>query len=420
MQYLKKIKREIDTYVRICEDVLQDIEYASSDSNALLYNIDFCILYPYLWKTQPESIPPYKPYGSRIFETLTFINKAKPGFKLVFTGPSFWELLDSIAHQIKYLKGLGYKAISSHKKIMSIIDQKKDIDCLESQFLKAGVAKQELNCFRAVDFREEVRKPIQVAYDLIGPESILQGLGDYVKYNQNFNLKFQNIYQKVFDDMFSRRSKATSDTRDREARKFHYGVDSANITSLHAVNYSNDDVRLCYVSDPDLINTWCPDFGRNPLTPYYWISSILLKKDNYVGSERAFFEAMITSAQKIDYELKELSSISSIPGYLTKLMVEFYQIFVLPLRKAKNSIFCNEEGNGNKVLGTEKDGAFQDLIKAPKKFKERFYQAAEGISTEAKKLFEKHEYFLEDELVQLTDFKSSPILEEIKETLGVR
>ena len=412
---LKKIKDDIGTYIHVCQHIIEDIEYTASNSNTLLYNLDFCILYPYLWKTQPKSIPRYKPYGSRIFEILTFINEVKPNFKLVFTGPSFWELLDSITHQIKYLKGLGYRAVNSHQKIMNLIDKRiteLNTSSLESQLLTAGVAKQELSCLQAVDFSVEVSKPIQTSYNLIGDDSVLQGLGDYVKYNQNFNRNFQNIYQKIFEDMYSKRTKSMSETRDVEDRRFHYGVDSANITSLHAINYYNTDVRLCYISDPPLINNWCPQYGRNPLVPYYWISSMLLKKDNYVSSEKKFFESMLASAQKIKYDFDELASIEDMPGYLTKSIVEFYHTYALPLKNIHGQ-------NENNFKVNERDGEFQDFINDPKKFKERFYLAAEQITVEAKKLLEEHSYFLEDELVQLTDFKSSPVLAEIKETLRI-
>jgi hypothetical protein len=415
---ISQLKTEIDTYCAIAGSIITDIEYARQYPNGLILNIDFEILYPFLWPRQPKSVPPYKPYGRRIFEKLLEINRAKPGFKLAFTGPSFLELLDSVVHQVDMWRAEGYVSRSNYKRIARIVEKEKEDRCLDdirSQLIKAGVAEAKLDVLLEEHYDAVVREPIRKVRDLLGTDSVLQGLGDLIKGNAEFERAFKNAYNVMFEDMFQRRSAGElrgQRPRPEEDRRFHYAIDAANIAGSIVANAKLSEKRVYFVSNSTLVQEYCRESGRSYYTPYYWIAACLLRQVQYVHDEMDYFKSMLATAAEIRRGLMKVENEADIPGYLRETINEFYEKYPIRLK-------LRTAAKRSEAAVTDASEKFRELLGDQKRYERRFREAADELASEGRDLWNKGIEFMEEELLVLTDISESIVVKRIKETLSI-
>ena len=199
---VNELRKTVQTLIDVFSYMLDDIEKGNEGS--IYYNIDFSILFSYIWPNSTAPIPDYMPSGKRIFEMLSKLDQVDVNFKLVFTGASFWELLDAINHQNNYFKTLR----QSQKSIPDIDDLSKEISRSADSFASAGrmliengVALRQLEMLSEKGFEKQVIQPLDKVKKLFTDGKILMGLGNTnitttKEYELKFNLNF-NSYSFV-------------------------------------------------------------------------------------------------------------------------------------------------------------------------------------------------------------------------------
>lgn len=402
---LQTFQTEFDTFISVIQNLLADKAYGKH--NRLLYNVDFALLFPYLWGSSPPSVPPFKPYGRRIFETLAEASTLHPDFQLVFTGPSFWELLDSIYHQVKHFERMEYSAQSQYESLR----EKADPNDWKSTLIKSGMAAEELEIMCKDGYTESVRAPIQRATDLISTQALLKGLGDFISEQKEIRALYAEAFKEVWQRMSHDRS--PSDTRSAADAAFHYKVDSANIVASAAINANNKDVKLLFTTEANLRNRYCREDGRNPLVPVYWVGGMLLRRGGYIDSEESFFRSMLDKANEIKTVLSRVADIDALNGFSRKEIIEFYSKYVLPLRNAK-------QGGDLRGATVQDDDAFREMVTDQKKFERRFAEAKEDLILSGKQLAELEPALLEDGLTEVMDAGNDEVVRRIRRKFKLR
>lgn len=400
------LKTEFDTYISVITDLIADQAYGRQ--NQLLYNIDFALLFPYLWGTSPPAVPPFKPYGRRIFETLTEASNLQPDFQLVFTGPSFWELLDSIYHQIKRFERLEYSA-QSH---FETVNKNAELTNWRNTLIKSGMAVDELEVLSKAGYDGRITTPIQRAMELINTKALLKGLGDFISEKK----EIRGLYVEVFTELLQKMTKDRSsrDSRSPEDRAFHYKVDSANVIASAAINLNKKDVKLLFATEPWFLSRYCPHDGRNPLVPVYWISGMLLKKEGYItGSVEQFFKTMLERAKDIKSSLNHITNVDALVGFSRKELIDFYAKFVIPLRDAKRGAYHMDADDHDK-------DTFQEMLTDQKKFESRFHEAEEDLILGARRLVDLQPQLLEDGLTDVMKAEDDEVVRRIRRKLKLR
>jgi hypothetical protein len=402
---LDRLKNEFDTFINVITVLIDDQSYGKR--NKLLYNIDFALLFPYLWGVNPPSVPPFKPYGRRIFEILTEAPKLQPDFQLVFTGPSFWELMDSIYHQVVHFERFEYSAQSHHE----IILKKANSTDWKDTLIKSGMAVDELEVLSASGYNERVKLPVRRAIELIQTKSVLKGLGDFIPEKKEIRSLYVGAFNELVERMYQQRN--SIDTRPPADSMFHYKVDTANVIASAAINVNRTDTKLLFATEPGFINRYCPNDGRNPLVPVYWISGMLLKRDGYITSEEHFFRTMLERAKEIKSMLNHVSDISSVVGFVRKEIMDFFGKYVIPLRNVKPG--------GHQIDTAEHDKEiFHEMLTNQKKFESRFSEAQEELIIGAKHLAGLQPHLLEDGLTDVMNAENDDIVRRIRRKLKLR
>lgn len=399
---IDELIREFATYESVISDLLKDIK--DSKKAPIFYNIDFSLLFEYLWGSSPASIPPFKPYG-RITDNLIQALKYKPQFQLVFTGPSFWELLDSIVHEADRMSSYEFGAKTQHKDIQSVMKGMTDFSNFQKVLIDSGVASRQLELLKARGFADQIKRPINRAFDLIDKGRILKGIGEVVKSSTDVGGSYKNLYNELLKTMLVRRV----DDREDDAKRFHFGVDSANIIATNAVNAANREMHLYFVTQPNLKRYYCPDYGRNPLVPFYWVAVSQLKEKGHIQSEEYYLQRMKENAMEIKKELSKAQEFDNTSQFLKEDVLDFHRRYLGPLKDSKAFISKKEE--------SEEDISFQEVISDPDKFKKRFKEAKEELVEGAKSLAKLKEELLGDAFCEMMTIEEDPIVNKIRKTL---
>jgi hypothetical protein len=396
--------RDFDTYISITDDLLKD--FRNSKKSEIYYNIDFSLLFEYIWGSSPSAIPPFKPYG-RITENLVQAKKSNQKFQFVFTGPSFWELLDSIVHETDRIVSYEFGAKSQQKDIQNIMKGMNDFSNFEKVLIDSGVATNQLELLKERGFAEQIRRPINRALALIDKGKILKGIGEVVSFSTNIAGSYKNLYNELLETMLHKRI----DDRDYDAKRFHFGVDSANIIATNALNATNQEIQLFFVTQPKLKRNYCPDYGRNPLVPFYWVSVVQLKENGIIDSEEHFLTRMKERAIEIKKELFRAQAFDNVSKFLEEDVLDFHRRFLKPLKDTKSSISKKEELDDNIK--------FQELISDPDKLKKRFREAKEELVEGARNLAILKEDLLGDAFCEMMVMQEDPIVKKIRKTLKI-
>ncbi len=359
---LETMKQDIASYGVVLSDTLRDMD--DSASRKILYNIDFCILYPYLWRECPPSVPKFKPYGRWVFAMLAEVVRTSPSFSLVFTGASYWELLDSIYHQVKTLERQAFSIKSRHGEALDKA-RRPNFKDLYGTLIESGVARDELQLVTKKGYAQRITQPVQNVVGLFEEgQPVLQGLGDFVTASTSMAEQYRDTFDNLLDRMFQERS--LTDSRPPDSKRFHYKVDTANILASMAINQSEDSIRVLLATDISVRRLCARQDSRNPLVPYSWISALILEKRGYARSARAFLEKMALRASELSRELEITSNLDDLHGSEKRDLADFFEAYVGPLFIARPE---------DPAPTDDVDDEFTEIIRDPKKFKAKLEQA---------------------------------------------
>jgi len=406
---INEIIRDVNTYIYAAQKICDDLAF--SNGNDLIYNIDFSLLYPYLWPDAPASIPPYKSFGKRVFDTLINTPKAKPNFTLVFTGPSFCELLDQIIHKVKQYNRTIYAIGDLSKRIQQVLNKRKNLSDWKTSLIRAGFAIDDLEVFVDAGFTEHVREPIKKAIQLFSHKDLFKGLGDVVEEYPEIKSLYKRAFYDLYERMKEERPSWPNETRSPEHREFHYKVDTANIVASTALNGRSRGKRsVFFITDSQLRHAFCHRDGRSALVPTFWVSSLLLNR-SYVGNINDFFTDMSDSGKALLKKVQTAKSLDQIAGYKKKAISEFYNRFIIPLQTTQSSPLQDNDNLSQDII--------MDALNNPKEFKERLATAKDELIAGGRSLIELEPQILEDGLFEIMKGSGDPIVERIRNMFKV-
>jgi GR25 family glycosyltransferase involved in LPS biosynthesis len=406
---LADLTRELKTYRWVSAQLLRDIK---RPPNSVVYNVDFSVLFKYLWGAGPDSVPAFKPYD-KVFENLARMHEFQPGFRLVFTGPSFWELLDSIHHKIQQLDTFVLSAASARAQIAKIADKEWQFNNLNQVLIKSSSAEKQLALLTEKGYAEHIAKPIERARNLLAKPAVLEGIGEFFEPPAVLLREYSRLFTDLLATMMQERSKAPGDERSEEDRRFHYSVDSANIIATSALNKVRGGEALLFLTTPGMKSKYCPDYGRNPLVPFYWISALRLMREGDIGSVEYFIGRMNQAATALIEVLRNKDSVRAVDAFTQGDIVEFYQRYVLPLNETEPNV-------GALQSRAEQEEQVREILEDPQKFRNRFQEGKERLVDEGRRLAELGTAFLDDCYCELSDVRASPVVSRIRRTLGLR
>jgi len=321
----EEILEEFLAWRRVFEDILIDIERSASCH--LLYNIDFSYLFDFLWNEPPVGIPAWVPGGRRLFAQLLDDSDEIHDFSLVFTGPSYFELLDSIKHKIHEVDGFIFGSDSTHARLSRELDKSRVMDDVDAVFVRSGVSRTILNYIKNVGTGHEIDSSLARIRRVFGDARLLQGVGDHIDsavFSQH-KARFRESYREVLDEMMRRRPEGLR-RRSKKDKLFHFGVDSSNIVATIQTNSLAQDVRMLFVTQGSLRRHYCIEEGRSPYVPLFRITARRLQREGQIGEPCDYFKDLLQIVVAILRDLEKTRELTELPQSTAKSIIDFVQL----------------------------------------------------------------------------------------------
>lgn len=415
----QKLISTLDTLIEVFSYMHQDFTASLLQNTPIYYNVDFSIMFPYLFPTNPDTASDFLVSGKEVFETLLNINDADVPFRLAFTGASFWELLDLINHHVQFWKNRSQCKVTIQDDLDSI---RSKIDRKEISFDKAtdilgdsGYPIRTLEAISTDGFDQHVVNPFISIQKLFRDNKIFSSLGDanlppntnkfYASYKYQFSKHLEGMLKGRYDR--SKRSPAD--------RAFHYSVDAAN-WALGDSNNIRNDVKFLYATPVKYImdkSHGSPDV-RPPLVPAYLINTRFLHKQGLFRDEEYYI------SRGFELALNLRKAVSAVGGDITKLppfeideLKKLDQYYIKTLNSPKTSqrkpgiIKSKEEILESLDLGANK------LTEAAERAKNNMLETAGDVISCALNS-------MNDELVRSIDLQNHKIIKKIAKNLKIK
>jgi hypothetical protein len=399
---IHSLRQEFRTHELVARSIQED--HKILQGGTLLYNVDFSVLYSYLWPTAPEAIPPFKDYGKSVCGNLIEIASVKPGFSLVFTGPSLWELLDQIYHQIQHIKSTVHTWSGELSTLKSRLSSSASITTDEAlqAIDQVGIVIDKV-------YFDRIRQPIQKFVEILKDKAMLQGVGDFIDTNFAASRDYSSLVKALYEKMCHERPQFPGETRHRIDRQFHYKVDAINIAASNFITDANTDTSMFFATDSRLRNRYCREKGRNPLVPSYWISSLLLKRAGYLQNEQDFLRSWEVRSRSLYDSIGCIEKTEDISPFLARDISDYFSRYASPLRTAGQEAVVE-------VANLERDQLLEAL-NDKKKFTAHFDKAEAELVAGARQISQLAPDLLEDGLYEMLE--DEPQIDRLRRGLRI-
>lgn len=414
---VKKLSSTLDTLIEVFSYMLEDLRYFSNSKNPLYYNVDFSIMFPYLFPTNPDTASDFLVSGKQIFETLLKIKTAKVPFRLAFSGASFWELVDLINHNFQFWRNRSQARATIQDDIDSL---KSKINPREVSFedatnilVDSGYPKRYLEAISTEGFSQHVETPLLKAKKLFKDGDLFSSLGDKVtgtpKFYSSYKDKYSAFLTKMLEGRYDRSTRSPAD------REFHYSVDTAN-WALCVTNNKENEMKFLYATPVKYIMDKSQDGlnCRSPLVPAYLINSNLLLQKGLFRDEEHYinngFLLAINLKKSLDATKGDISKFTSYEIEELRLLNEYYL-------KPLNSTDVQSTDTG--VIKTKED-ILNLLDLGSKKLTEAAENAKSNILASAGEVISCALDTMNEELVRTIDLHKNKIIKKIANNLKIK
>lgn len=416
-------KSELDKFLALLFTLEEVFAYALKDAReakeyeGVFYNVDFSILYPYLFPEATAAIPEFLPSGREIFSLLRRAADVDLSFELAFTGASFLELIDAINHQRQFWHmARGMQERPTLEELQKKID-KPDVTFEQARtiLINNDYALKELELAlseRGLD--RHVTTPLKKAADLFRPGGLLHGIGSsLLPQSKSFWTEYGENYENVLSDMLRRR-------RDRQARppndrKFHYSVDSANAALSNTCNRNSK--RRLYFATPDtytrlraLRSTGTKDnFGRHPLVPAYRISGEVLRRENYFRDTERYLSQGIRLVEYLKTSLEHVNDLGEATSMERRGVRDLMDDYMEPLKNTK-------PGSDDKSPISSKEGlvAAIEIARKGRALRELAGEAEKRLIRDSRELFTLASQALGDDIVLASALADDEVVKQLR------
>lgn len=321
----REIVREFLSWRRVFKDILVDMK--SSAKFHLLYNIDFSYLFDFVWNEPPVGIPAWVPGGRRLFAQLLEHKDEIHEFSLVFTGPSYYELLDSIKHKIDEVDGFIFGSGSTYTRLSKELEKSEQMDDVAAVFVRSGVSRTILNYIRNLSTEHEIRSSLERIERVFNDARLLQGVGDHIDGSVFSEHKkvFRESYRKVLEEMMKSRPEGRR-KRSKKDKLFHYGVDSSNIVATIHTNSLAKNIQMLFVTQGSLRRHYCIEEGRSPFVPLFRVTSRHLQREKQIGDPCDYFRGLLDIVNGILRDVDKVTDLVELPQSTARSIIDFFRV----------------------------------------------------------------------------------------------
>lgn len=405
LSFLQELTREFHNWHWIIKDILYDIKM--SRRKKVVYNIDFSYLFEYIWDKAPVGIPPFIPGGRKLFTTFIENNDKLTDFKLVFTGPSYYELLDSIKHKIDEVKNYIFSYDSFYNRLKQELENNDNLEDIDSVFINSGVSSNILDYLPNIENELQINRSFNKIQNLFKDNKTLNAIGDFIDPEIFKDKKdiFVSNFRKLLGDMM--RHPRKSETRDVANMEFHYAVDTSNIITTMTGNVFEDRHQILFVTQDYLRRTYLQKEGRSPYVPYFRVTAKLLEEKKIINNSEDYFHDLDNKLYSIKRDLSKVDNKDSISANTLDEIVNFFESHygnLCNLKKSKNESAKHSIESLKRVL------------KNKNKITSRLDGAKEQLESTAKRLIDSYRVIVEkDPVVEIiAENTEHKVMEDIR------
>lgn len=401
----KTVKKELSLFHQ-CFDEISKYKLKLKKGEKVLLNPDFNMLYPVIWPSTPQGVPPYKNYGKNLINLILNNLEEKPGFKLYFTLPSFLELLDSFHHHAKDAESLLINSKTYDRFKKSSID---DL-IFNNSSISSRIVDREFEKISRLTDKQLIKNSLDIAKSIIGSHGPILGIDDLIHQTVLFDTRHKKTFDKLFKLMLSLRG--MNDTRDPKDKDFHYKIDVSNIMITIIVN-ELEGHESRYITNPNMISQYCLGKGLNAEMPYIWLSSHLMCKENPLEyGEHSFFIDTILKRVNECINIVSHYEDKNLPDTYKKIIHDFYCDYIMPIHGNNRHV---PQKNREIIKNENKKMTFDSYME----FKQIVQETREEIENSVKDLINDVPYVFDEESLNQFDLKENPVISEIRKDFNL-
>jgi hypothetical protein len=400
---LRLLKLEISTYCESFSACLDDM----STSKTVRYIMDFDSAFPYVWRENTNEMSTFKEYGKRLVSNMADHKEVRVGFTPVFTGASFFELLDSFSHHISDLDDK-LKRFDHMRRIGEVALRYKNnnfqdiADFLSTELsVSRTVARTELSEILEISECAPVQQYVERANILVGEGGIFRGLRETL---DGEKLKILPEDVALLNKLIERMKylRWNSDPRSDKDKTFHYTVDCLNILSTIVLSKRYSGTSK-FVTGMTLRKMMIPDISRNPLVPNVWISAAVLNMASRTPEPKKYIKYAYQEAKELHELLADVHSPKGLNDFYKDKINLFYRNFGRPLNKPAAAQEWDYE---------VKDKIYS-VFSSRESFEDRLIGARDTIKNSGKELAAINIATLEEGLLELDVVETDPVFEKL-------
>lgn len=341
---------EMNYWSQVVKDASNDLGKMRHEK--VIFNLDFTFLFPYVWNQAPSpGVPRWYPTGRKTMENiidLEGILQKTPNFDIVFSGPSFLELLDSIRHQKNEITGFRFNN-DLEKQFQNVMQETSEdigMDQLKKVLVSKGLPPRLLNfLWRTKTMDNDLDAAFDRIKSVFSTHKVLNGIGDHVNIHEieRWSDQFKEDYNKLFEVMYQ--SRGSHDTRDEPDKKLHYGVDVSNILTTIFLDKHVEGISMRFVTQNKLRNEFCQNEGRNPNALLLPLISRRKEEGNEILDAFDYLQDLSYNVKSIIRDLERLEDVCNISDdTVTKLEKHFFKdVSSLIMNKNEEEDMLNEK-----------------------------------------------------------------------------
>jgi len=402
----QEVYREFYSWKQVFNDLVADIK--TSRQMKVIYNIDFSYLFDYIWDKPAVDVPAFVPGGRQLFMKFLEHDDKFTDFKLVFTGPSFYELLDSIKHKINEVRGYMYSSNTFYGRLTNALEKANHFDDIDSIFVTSRISSTILNYLPTLKNETQINNSFNKIREVFNDKNALKGIGDFIDSKMFFDNwdTFKKSYKILLDTMM--KNPRRGETRKEKHMKFHYGVDSSNIVTTIKSNILENNCKILFVTQDYLRKTYCANEGRSPYVPYFMVTAKVLEEQNIIGSPEDYFMDLTEKATSILRDLDKFSNLDLLPRKTEEAILSFFRDDMRDLGGAEQNQLKDE---------THSIESIKSVFKDKDRFESSFYQSNRQLESIGNFLVSRYKMIVEKDPIVgiMEDDTENAVMKDIRE-----
>jgi hypothetical protein len=252
----------------------------------VIYNLDFSLLYPFLFETAPDGRP-VETHRANVVQPLLRYRDHAVSYRLGITGPTHLELLDQLEHRRESLT-------SRFANLNELCDRWRYADPRDRSDLLAQAQPiiRQLSFILQHSHDPEILRATTRMRDLINREVIVP-VGDLLGTDPPLRRDFRHRYDTALDRISAQRSLA--DHRSPEDASFHYKVDSLNV-AISGLTDPTSGYKVLFATPQreniEQCRTARNSYARHPLVPVLILGATILHERGYIRDATRFLEGL--------------------------------------------------------------------------------------------------------------------------------